>query len=124
MKEDRGRRDRHAHLQRPAREHAPDDAPEPLERELDPDAEEEERHAELGELPDRLGVRDDPEPARPDQHPGDQVGDDRGQPERAPGDERRGRDRQKRDDVEEHGAPILATTFALAARPARPYSAR
>src|SRR5262249_12309567 len=56
--------DREPHLERAAGEHARHDAAEVLERELDPDAEEEERHAELRELLDRRRVPDPPQAAR------------------------------------------------------------
>ena len=102
--DDRRRPDGEADLERAARQHARQDLAEALERELDPDAEEEERDAELGELLDRIRAGHEAEAARARDHARHQVGGDGRQPEPAPGEQPRRRDGEEDDDLDgEHG---------------------
>src|SRR5262249_43178041 len=70
------------------------------ERELDPDPEQQERDAELGELLDRLRVPDESEAARSREHARDEIRGHRRQAERAAGDQSGSGDGEEDDDVD------------------------
>ena len=54
-----------------------------IELELEPDQEQQHHDAELGDGEDALRRREDAEAVRADDHAGDQIGDDRGEPREA-----------------------------------------
>ena len=77
---------RHDRLQDRARDRDRAHGQQLADRELDPDAEHQQDHAEFGELERDIGIGDKPGRERPDQDAGHDVPDDRGQPD-MPGDE-------------------------------------
>ena len=54
-----------------------------VEFQFEPDQEQQHHHAELGDGEDALGRRENAEPVGADDHAGDQIGDDRGEPREA-----------------------------------------
>ncbi len=66
-------------MQRTPQEDRPPQAPEPARLQLQPDQEEHQYDAELGQFKNRLGCIDQPEELRADQHAGYQVSEDRAQ---------------------------------------------
>jgi hypothetical protein len=69
------------HLHAAAEEHVAPHRPEALGVELEPDREQHQHHAELGEVHDRLDILDEAEPERPDRAAGDQIAEHRAEPE-------------------------------------------
>ena len=69
------------HLRRPETEHHLAQRQQPAGLQLEPDDEEQQHHAELGEVQDALHVRHQPEAEGTDEHPAGEIGQHRAQPE-------------------------------------------
>ena len=70
---DRQERPAHDHLQRAEPEDLPPQRPEARRLHLEPDHEQEQHDAELGDVEDRLGLREDAEPERSDHDAGGEI---------------------------------------------------
>ena len=66
---------------RAAAEHRPTHPPQALRLELEPDHEQHQHDAELGEVHDRFDVLDEPQSPRADRHAGDEIAEHRAEAE-------------------------------------------
>ena len=92
-------RDRHAELRRAEPEDVAAHRDQPRQLELEPDDEEQEHDAELGDAADGLGLADERQAGRADDDAGGEVAEDAGEaeaPEQRHGDHRRGAEDQHR----------------------------
>ena len=85
-------------LQRPQAEDVAARVPDALQREMQPDVEQEKHDAELGEQVRRFALRDEAERVRTDDQAGRQIADDRAEPERAHQRDGENADEQQQDD--------------------------
>ena len=116
-REDGARGGRQSHLERSADEGRPAESLQPPDRELEPDEEEDERDAELGDRLDAARLADPAERVRPDRDAGDEEADDLRELQ-PPADEEDG-ERRREDDREVAEERPLPHEVSIGTNPSR-----